>query len=330
MILLTRLPRNGDPPVVIALFGAGLLGGSIVNAITGSSRFRAEQLDLVWNDPSMQARQLETLEAKILAAVEPPAGGAKRASLKFHWSAGRAGFASTDAETANELDSFRAVLGMAERVARRLPSTRTAFYLLSSAGGLFQGQRYVDASSKPSPRIPYGLLKLRQEQLLGASDAGIAKRIYRLTSVYGHVHPHQRLGLISTLICHGVRRGVAPITGWMSTLRDFIFVEDVARFIAPRLMDEGEDAHDSTAVLAHGKPCSLLEIQRIVERALGHKIYVRYSLDPSNREDITFSHSVLPPGWQASDVRSNISHIYLEAVASGAVFGRLPGLVGTT
>jgi hypothetical protein len=106
----------------------------------------------------------------------------------------------------------------------------------------------------------------------------------------------------------------------MSTLRDFIFADDVARFLGPLLLEANESMKDSTAVLAHGKPYSLMEIQRQVESVVGHRIYVRYSLDPSNRDDITFSHRVLPAGWQSSDMRSNIRRIYNEAVSSGAVF----------
>lgn len=332
MILLTPSSRYDDHPVVIALFGAGLLGSSVVNEVTTSGRFVDERLDLAWNDVALQAAHLHVLEARIHAALDGSGSGthasdARSSSLKFFWSAGRAGFASTEGEAELELASFRALLGLVTRVAERFPSTRTSFYLLSSAGGLFQGQRFVDRSSKPSPRIPYGALKLRQEELLGAIDASIAKRVFRLTSVYGHLNPNHRSGLISSLISNGIRRRVTPITGWLSTLRDFIFVEDVARFIAPLLMDANEEAPDSSLLLAHGKPCSILEIQGMVERALGYRIYVRYSLDPSNREDITFSNGVLPSGWQSSDIDSNIERICKLAISSGAAFGFMPGVV---
>ena len=48
------------------------------------------------------------------------------------------------------------------RVFRRGP----LFFLVSSAGGLFEGQRNVGDRSQPSPMRPYGFLKLRQEKLL--------------------------------------------------------------------------------------------------------------------------------------------------------------------
>ena len=322
MILLTDL---GDrrPPCTIAVFGAGLLGSAIVNAVRSTAPLQAERIPLSWTDAASQGQQLQALEARIATALKEDG----RALLKVLWSAGRAGFAATEPETAGELDSFRAVLGMTERLARRLPGVRTAFYLLSSAGGLFEGQRHVDQDSRPEPRRPYGVLKQRQEQLLLASEALITKRIYRPTSVYGYLRPNQRIGLISTLILNGLRHQVSHITAWMSTLRDFVFVEDIARFISRVLLEDDARGEESTAVLAHAKPFSIFEIEKMIENVLRRKIYVSYSLEPSNQEDITFSHAVLPPGWHSSDLSSNISLIYKEAVASGAAFGQPPRLL---
>ncbi len=320
MILLTNL-GDGRPPCTIAVFGAGLLGSAVVNAIQSTVPLQAERIPLSWTDAALQGRQLQALEARIAAALREDEGAKGMASLKVLWSAGRAGFTATEPETAVELDSFRAVLGMSERLARRFPEARTGLYLLSSAGGLFEGQRHVDQTSPPAPRRPYGWLKLRQEQLLAASEAPITKRIYRPTSVYGYLRPQQRIGLISTLILNGLRHQVSHITAWMSTLRDFVFVEDVARFIGRLLLEDDAKGETSTAVLAHAKPFSIFEIEKMVENVLGRKIYVSYSLEPSNREDITFSYTVVPPGWHSSDLSSNISRIYKEAVASGSIFG---------
>jgi nucleoside-diphosphate-sugar epimerase len=325
MILLTEPGDRNRPPCTIAVFGAGLLGSAIVNAVTSTALLQSERISLSWTDAALQERQLQELEARISAGLREPVKGVP--ALKVLWSAGRAGFAATEAETAVELESFRAVLGMTERLARRLSGVRMGFYLLSSAGGLFEGQRHVDQTSKPEPRRPYGFLKQRQEELLAVSGAPITKRVYRPTSVYGYLRPNQRIGLISTLILNGLRHQVSNITAWMSTLRDFVFVEDIARFISRILLEDDAEGEESTAVLAHAKPFSIFEIEKMVENVLGRKIYVSYSLEPSNREDITFSHSVLPPGWHSSDLGSNISLIYKEAVASGAAFGQPPRLL---
>jgi UDP-glucose 4-epimerase len=309
---------------MIAVFGAGLLGSSIAGALSSTAPMKLEQRPLSWTEAALQARQLQDIEETISAALgDRSQGGAKATGgveLKVLWSAGRAGFTATDAETAVELAAFRAVLGTTEGLTRRFPGARVAFFLLSSAGGLFEGQRHVVATSRPQPSRPYGVLKKTQEELLAASESPMTKRVYRLTSVYGYLLPNHRIGLISTLILNAVRHRVTSITACMSTLRDFIFIEDVARFLGRRLLEDTGMHEASTAVLANAKPCSLFEIQRLVESVVRRRIYVSYSLDPSNREDITLSPSVLPPDWQPSDLRSNIGRIYRQAVASGAAF----------
>lgn len=315
MILLAGPERGRRPPFALAVFGAGLIGSAVAEAVAAHAQAAPGELPLLWGGRRWD-EQLGAVEERLAALLT----ALPRGVLRVLWSAGRAGFAATDEEAAVELQSFRSVLEMTERLALRFPQGDAAFHLVSSAGGLFEGQRHVGPSSRPSPRRPYGRLKLRQEQLLQASDAPFARRIYRVTAVYGYLRPRQRLGLISTLLLNGVRRRVTRITGRMSTLRDFVFVADVAAHIARALVDE-RGPGERVALLAHAKPSSLFEVQGLIEGILGRKIYVSYSLDLDNSEDITFSPGALPAGWHPSDLGPNLARIYREAVASGALFG---------
>lgn len=328
MILLTNSGGTTQVSRTIAVLGAGLIGSAVAETLTSRASLRVETIPLSWVDPALQERQLQEIEERIAAILgktcgleAPPGVGV---SLTVFWSAGQAGFTATEADTVGELSSFRAVLATAERLARRFPEARLKFYLMSSAGGLFEGQRHVDEEASPTPQRPYGLLKWEQEQLLLASGPPIAKRIYRLTSVYGYLRPHQRIGLISTLLLNGVRHKVSSITGLMSTLRDFVFVDDIAGFLASALLNDDGRRENAVFLLSCGKPSSLFEIQKVVERIIGRKIYVSYSLQPSNSADITFSPGAPPAGWSPSDLRSNISKIYRAAISSGAVFDSLP------
>lgn len=328
MILLANSGGTPRAPRTIAVFGAGLIGSAVVETLTSRASLQGETIPLSWADPALQARQLQEIEERIAAmfarswGTETPSCSSEGASLAVFWSAGQAGFTATEADTMGEQSSFRAVLSMAERLARRFPEVRTLFYLISSAGGLFEGQRHVDKGAIPTPRRPYGLLKWQQEQLLLASDAPVLKRIYRLTSVYGYLRPHQRTGLISTLLLNGVRHKTSTITGLMSTLRDFIFAGDIAGFLAHALLEDDGRPQESVQLLSGGKPSSLFEIQKMVEAVIRRKIYVSYSLQPSNSADITFSLSA-PPGWFPSDLRSSIGEIYREAFATGVLFEAL-------
>ena len=117
----------------------------------------------------------------------------------------------------------------------------------------------------------------------------------------------------------------STITGRPDTLRDFIWVEDVARFVARALLDADRGRPDETAILASGRPCSVHEIQALVERVLGRRIYLAYSSVPSNAEDITFSSVVAPDGWKVTDLESSVREIHRRAVGGGAAFDRALG-----
>lgn len=307
MILLE--PERGDAAgMVVAIFGTGLLGFSIFEALQTRAPRDATTLPLHWGVAETRPGQLLTIEEDIRRHLE---SGAR---LSVLWTAGRAGFLATDTETTLELQSFIEVLTMAERLARDYP--RTSFHLVSSAGGLFEGQRHVTQQSPPQPRRPYGRLKLQQEELLQAATSPLTRRVYRVTSAYGYARPRFRAGLVATLILDGIRRTVTHITGMMDTLRDFVFIGDVAAFIAERLLEDADD--DAPVVfLARGRPCSLFEVQHLVEETICRKLLVSYSANAENAADITFSRDIGPPRWRPSDLRANIGMIFRDAICSG-------------
>ncbi len=316
MILLTdhaSRPRRD----AFAVFGIGLIGSALVSALKSVAPAREERLDFDWTRPEMQATQAGHLERRLEATITSATAPAR---IHFLWSAGRAGFLSSGEEVDPELRSFRNVLALAERTALRFPGVPATFCLMSSAGGLFEGQRQVTRDSLPTPAHPYGRLKLEQERLLLNSAAPLRKAIYRLTSVYGPLRPGQRRGLIGTLVVNGLRQRVSQIVGFMRTLRDFVWVEDIAVYLTRKLRSDAGIEPDSISVLGSIKPFSIFEIQRIVENTLRHKIYLGYSLQAPNSEDITFSADVFPMDWHPSDLKSNIRRLYTEALAKGFAF----------
>jgi len=64
------------------------------------------------------------------------------------------------------------------------------------------------------------------------------------------------------------------------------------------------------------------EIRSLVERVLGRRVYVTYSNEASNAEDVTFSSGVVPEGWRSTDLESRVREIYRRAVGGGAAFDR--------
>lgn len=304
-------PPNEPPRPLVALFGVGLLGCALRDALL-RRHYRQEPLPLCWEDSERQRRQLAAIGDRIGAELEEGAPSA----LSLIWAAGRAGFASTSAETTAELESFRRVLALAESTARSHSATAVSFRMLSSVGGLFEGRRSIDRDSTPAILRPYGELKLRQEQQLLASGAPLDRRIYRLTSVFGPPPDGGRRGLIATLIHNGLRHQVTRIVGRPSTLRDFTWTEDIARYIVWELLEPTAERHSSICTLAAGKPSSIHELLRLVESAIGRRLYVHFDLAPANSMDMTVSPSLPPARWRASALDTAVRQLYLTGLAT--------------
>lgn len=299
----------------IAIFGLGLIGASISAALQSQLSLDRQFLPFDWHDPTIQTKQIEIIHKKIIDELSQK----PHATFDLVWSAGRAGFAASARETTLELESFKRVLLMARRVADHCPNQVRGAHLISSAGGLFVGQRYVTSTSVPKPKSSYGMLKMSQEQMLVDVLEAYSTYIYRLSTAYGMIRPGQRRGLITALIANGVQNKITYITGRMTTLRDFVAVDDVTHFVLSKLKQTNHPVNN-VFMLVSGKPSTIQEIQNAVEDAIKHKLYVNFLLDPSNEQDISFAPTVIPNGWQPSSLRQNIPVIYADALSSGELF----------
>lgn len=327
MILLTRQAGPTQAARAIAVFGEGLIGSAIAGACLAAGGFDARSFHLDWRDDArlesgMAAASAAIDEVMIARAAEasvfqPPA-------LAVVWSAGRAGFAADEAQVAGELANFSRVLGIADRLAQLLPPDRVRFHLISSAGGLFEGQRLLAQQSVPAPQRPYGRLKWAQEQALLEAHGGLGKLIYRPTSVFGPIRPLQRRGLISAMLLNGVRGRVTPITGQMTTLRDFVWVGDIAAYVARQVLGDRTIAGPHITLLAGGRPSSIREVALLIERIIHRRLYLSYRPDATNTSDITVAPSALPDDWRPSDMVGNVRTVYNQALATGAFFAAEP------
>ena len=323
MILLT--PQGGNTSrrclPVFLMFGAGTVGAAILAEIQQSAQFESRILPLEWQLSTTFTDQLTAVESKLdelLASWNTDGDYPHR--LNFVWSAGAAGFAATDEQVSRELILYRKVLSSIERMAGRYPAIPATMVLMSSAGGLFEGQRGVTSSSKPLPIRPYSRLKLQQEELLMQSSARLTKLIYRLTSVYGYIRNHQRRGLIPTLIANGLAQRASQITGYSMTMRDYIWIEDVAKYITRMLFEDPLSATDSVATLASCKPSSILEIQQVVEKTICRPLYLRYSPEVTNGVTMSFDTGVLPSHWYPSELATNVRKIVNDVFAHHTTF----------
>jgi len=316
MILL----GSGDlPGRRILLFGEGLIGSAITEDLAGRGFARIRQARLPWNEPAAFDSRLGEIERAILDTEggSDPGRDSPGARWTVVWSAGNAGFDATEEQAAAELALFRKIVALAHRLRRRSSPAPVAFAFVGSAGGLFEGQRVVDAASVPAPRRPYGRLKLAEEDVLRSGPPGIEPVVFRLSSVYGPLAGRHRRGLIPTLIANAFEGRVSRIHGTPSTLRDFVWVRDVARHVVSRILDSPGAAREKIVTLASCRPASILEIRKLVEDALDRRLYLSFAPTPSNREDITFRPTTMPAGWTPSSLKTNIGLIARAFLAAG-------------
>jgi UDP-glucose 4-epimerase len=296
MILLRGSERPTQGRVIVIL-GLGLIGQALLSATRQRGAFAGTRLSLSWTDATVRRAQLDHTRAAIGRTDSPPAG------IDIVWAAGKAGFAATEEQLAQEEEPFRDVLAFSEGLAEAWPAARHGFHLMSSAGGLFEGCRLVGTGTAPAPRRPYGHAKLRQEAMVGAMRLGIATSIYRPSSVYGTFDGSGRPGLINVLIANALARRMSNLFADVGTLRDYLMAADAADFVAGRLTGE---ALPGTFLLATGKATAVHEIIHLVETTLGTRLLLRIDPRPGNAEHMSFCPTALAAGFKATDLATGI------------------------
>lgn len=152
---------------------------------------------------------------------------------------------------------------------REFPGT-TLTYL--SSGGTVYGnpERLPVGESAPvAPVSAYGRLHLLCEEEIEAArvEHGLDTRILRCSTVYGeHQRPGRGQGAIVTFLDRIAGGEPIELFGDGSTIRDYVYVGDVARAIVV-LMEK----RDTPPVLnvGSGEGTSLVEVMRLVEAELG-------------------------------------------------------------
>jgi nucleoside-diphosphate-sugar epimerase len=293
------LPARTTGRRVIAVFGVGLVGTSIVSALRRSEEEQPARLPLSWTSAAERMQDLD----RIATAIRDP-GLARVGQLDIIWAAGRAGFGAGRSELEAETVALKDILHWSAELAGTLPQASATFHLFSSAGGLFEGQRFVDAAAEPRPIRPYGEAKLAQEALLATFGAHFMTHVYRPSSVYGYGAVGGRAGLLSTLIENSWTGRATRIFGDMDTVRDYVLSSDIGTFVARKIAAPDKMPH--TYLLANGKPASIGEMLQLVRKVVGRPINLKLDILPSNANHITFRPAALPRNWWPTDLETGI------------------------
>lgn len=292
--------RTGARTRAILLFGIGLIGRCISQSLVRGGRVVFEDLPLDWNDGDMRRAQLQAARGRISKHADER----EIVGIDTVWTAGKAGFGATADQLALEDKPFDDVLDLARDLAGEFPGARHHFHMMSSAGGLFEGQRLVSNDTPADPLRPYGQAKLAQENRASRPSLGLVCSIYRPSSVYGYNRLGGRAGLITVLVDNANMHRTSHIYGDINTLRDYVLASDIGDFVAGRVLSA--DAESGSFLLANGKPAAIGEVLRIVEKTAGRRLYVRFERQPSNADHMSFAPSALPANWMPTDLETGI------------------------
>lgn len=250
--------------------GAGGLVGSAVARTPGLDTFASARIP--WGTP----QAAEVLGAELNRFAEWIGDD----DWGIVWAAG-AGVMLTSQESLDlELELFDSFCA---RLPGNLPTGRGGFYLISSAGGVYAGssQPPFGPTTSPRPLNAYGRMKLAQEQrAIGTVSPTLPVTIGRLSNAYG---PGQDLfkqqGLITQLGLSALLSRPATIFAPLPTLRDYIYVDDAARFVVADLERMTGAAPSVTRrVVSSGRAASIAELISIVEHVTGRTFPVIHRL----------------------------------------------------
>ena len=320
MLILHNSGKDKKNPglCIAAIFGVGLIGTYLIRNLYQEGYQKAQFQPFCWqlqqNRKNQKTDILHYIQNLVgvdhdyrkglyslpnRATVNP----APMSRIDFVWSAGKGGFTMEERDTRAELDAFSEVVEMAITVLKTNPSSTVRFHMISSAGGLYEGQRNVGTASRPAPKRPYGVLKLAQEKILH-NDCGLIRFIYRPTSVYGFAGQNRRMGLIPTLLWNGAKNKVSTIFGAPETLRDYVWADDLGAFIAG--MVASKISSPGRFILASGKPSTLFEIFIRIEKVLNKKLFCHYTKSGGNVDHCTFAPGTLPTAWNPLNLETGI------------------------
>lgn len=289
------------------IFGSGTLGSAVTRSLLRLGMLHTAHFAIPWENPPAR---LSALHDVIRFLSLQSCGDS--CSLSVIWAAGRAGFSATPRDASNELSVYADVLNFLKSASRLLSSHTTSFHLISSAGGLYEGQNVSELSKAPLPRRTYGVLKLIQEERTVAILADWSVHIHRPSSVYTLPGQGERLGLISTLVKNGLSHCTTTIFGGLDTLRDFVTASDVGAYVARQVMED-ESGIQGVHMLVSAQPTSILEAIKTVESVIRRRLYVNIA-ESWNAQDITFSPTVKADNFECTPLRVGIKRVYISAL----------------
>ncbi|MBT3603488.1 MAG: NAD-dependent epimerase/dehydratase family protein [Candidatus Latescibacteria bacterium] len=157
--------------------------------------------------------------------------------------------------------------------------------IFPSSGGTIYGPQSgrIAEDTLPQPFSPYGITKLATEHFLNyfREHANIASDIYRIGNAYGPRQPvNNPQGVIALWMKHILEGSEIQVYGDRQTLRDYIYVEDIAQLMTHSLHDTDSS---ETYNLGTGIGVSILDLLNVfidtIDQPFQYKVHPRRSFD---------------------------------------------------
>ena len=205
------------------------------------------------------------------------------------WAAGSGVVGSTADKLAAET---RIMSHLVATIRHSRPAGRGAFFLSSSAGGIYAGSSNppFSESTTPWPLSPYGEAKLAQEEILRLTlDGCVPLVIGRFSNLAG---PGQNLakqqGLVSQMCRAAVKRQALSVFVPMETLRDYLYVDDAAAMVRALVKNA---VHEQPAApvlrnISSQRPVSVATVLRTVQLVAHRTVRVALGTSPSSKYQV--------------------------------------------
>ncbi|MGH8774630.1 MAG: NAD-dependent epimerase/dehydratase family protein [Jiangellaceae bacterium] len=244
----------------------GLLGRHVAERLSGSGGVLTTRIP--WGDATESRAALENG----LRTLRRRAGGGP---WNIAWCAGAGVLATGEEQLEAERTTFAGFLGV---LASCDSASDGAFFLASSAGGIYAGSAHPPFTEATSPRplSAYGEVKLAMEGDLAAvaHACGMRTVIGRVANVYGRGQNIDKpQGLVSQLCKARFTGKPVSIHVPLDTLRDYLYVADCAEMVAAALrqvrrlrMDHADPV--VVKVIASGQSTSIVGLIEQTRRVL--------------------------------------------------------------
>ncbi len=295
------VPKD-DRPIVIVV-GGGVVGSSILKEYMRNGYLLQAQHKINWRSNNIS--KINSI-FKFCEKYSDLFIKNRRKQKVLIWTAGSAGFEVSQEDAEDERIFYESTVELLESEID-IFNEGLRIFLISSIGGLFEGQQFVSEQSTPSPMRAYGRLKMSQETfLLNRSSMNIT--IFRLSSVYSYIIANKRMGLLQTLIHNGLRREMTSIYGSLDTLRDYVWADDIAKTI----YNVSQHTQYSRRLfhLVSGRPMSIKKMKDIIEGIIKRPLLLNYRFNKHNSLNICCVYDDYIGFWKPSDITLNLKKMY--------------------